>query len=435
MRDWRWAEPRLFLIGAVGYLIYNFVKFVTFKKFQEWDQVFVFAARRLRQGIDIYSPGTTQEQLWHPHTYPPFQALAAVPFSFLPMRLSQLIFVLICEAALVALWRVAWRISGGKRLGNGRLNWREAAICAVGIFPGMRYVQGCFGHQQTDVIIASLLVCGCFYWSVRRDILAATFWGVAAAMKGPPLLLAPYLAWRGRWMAAMWMTLLAVGLNLAPELVARPAHGIWLTQWYDTILKPKDDYVGQWYVDVILNQSLAGAAYRNATTSWRIVPHELKVTRHPPVIAPKTMMLMLRGIEVAMLAGAIWAMGRPFRRPASAHQAVLEASVVFILALLFSPMSHRTHFGILILPGLLVTRLAIEGRNRACIWATVACFILIGLMDRNFFGQALGDLFAWYGNVTLGTIALGIGCCAALVQLRKMPAGTTDNVFLAQASR
>jgi hypothetical protein len=39
-----------------------------------------------------------------------------------------------------------------------------------------------------------------------------------------------------------------------------------------------------------------------------------------------------------------------------------------------------------------------------------ACVILIGLLDHFFLYPPLGDLFAWFGNITLGTAALGIAC-------------------------
>jgi hypothetical protein len=407
-----------FLVLAVLYLLYNFVKFMLFTKFAEWDEVFVYAAGQLRGGGDIYGIPPTIAQQQHPYTYPPFQALMALPFTFLPRWLSRLIYVLMCETALVLLWRVGWKITGGRPLNTGKLDKWEALICTLGLIAGMRYVQGTFGHQQTDVIIASLLVCGCYFWIKARDFSAATLWGIAAAMKGPPLLLAPYLAWRGRWRAAAWMVVLAVGLNLAPEMIHRPQNGIWLTQWYDKVLKPKSGGIGQWYVDVTINQSIAGAANRFFTTSWSIVGNDLKITTHDPSISPKALKLAVYGVYAILLAAAALVMRRPFRAPASERHALLESAVVFILILLLSPMSHKTHFCILILPGFIVARRAIQDRNRFAAAAIIICTISIGLLDRNFFrpDPAMGDLFAWYGNVMWGAVALGAACLAALAE-------------------
>jgi hypothetical protein len=42
------------------------------------------------------------------------------------------------------------------------------------------------------------------------------------------------------------------------------------------------------------------------------------------------------------------------------------------------------------------------------------CLIVIGLLDHFVFYTALGDVFAWYGNVTCGAAALGAACFHAL---------------------
>ena len=82
--------------------------------------------------------------------------------------------------------------------------------------------------------------------------------------------------------------------------------------------------------------------------------------------------------------------------------------------LLLSPMSHKTHFGILILPGFFVARMAIEDRDRLAAWCMLACVILIGILDHFLGLRGIGDMFAWYGNVMWGAVALGIACWWAL---------------------
>ena len=69
-----------------------------------------------------------------------------------------------------------------------------------------------------------------------------------------------YLAWRGRWAAAAWMVVLAIAMNLLPDAVHRPPRGIWLQEWDAHIIKPMSGQIGQWFVDVTMNQSIAGAA-------------------------------------------------------------------------------------------------------------------------------------------------------------------------------
>ncbi|MGD0461356.1 MAG: glycosyltransferase family 87 protein [Tepidisphaeraceae bacterium] len=421
LRQWIIANP--FLLVAIIYLLGNGLQFAFSRQdSSEWDQVFVRAARQLIGKGDIYAapvvtstrPSPELFQLLHPFTYPPFQAILAIPFTFLPPLLSRICWFLVQVAALTTLWQVSWRISGGRRLNRGRWTPAEAAICVLGLSAGMRYVQGVFGHQQTDILIDALLVGGCFAWQNRRDILAASAWGVAAAFKGPPLLLAPYLAWRGRWFAAAWTIILAIALNVLPDAIHRAPHGIWLTQWYTRIVKPTSGDVGAWYVDVTINQSIAGAAHRFFTTGWSIANGQLNISYNKKILPPKVLKLLVYALEIALLAAAAWAMGRPFRRPSDARIAGLEFALVMLLMLLLSPMSHKTHFGILILPGFFVARMAIEHHDRIAAWCMLACVIVIGLLDHFFFYTALGDMFAWYGNVMWGTIALGVACFHSL---------------------
>ena len=421
LRQWIIANPFLFL--AIIYLLGNGVQFIFSRQdSSEWEQVFVRAARQLIDKGDIYAtpivtstrPSPELFQLLHPFTYPPFQAIIAMPFAFLPPLLSRIGWFLVQVAALVTLWQLSWRITGGRRLNDGHWTASEAAICILGLGAGMRYVQGAFGHQQSDILIDGLLVAGCFAWQHRRDFLAASAWGLAAAFKGPPLLLAPYLAWRGRWLAAAWTIVLAIALNLLPDAIHRAPNGIWLTQWYTRIVKPLSGDVGAWYVDVTINQSIAGAAHRFFTTGWSIANGQLNISYNKKILPPKVLKLVVYALEFGLLVAAAWAMGRPFRRPSDARSAGLESALVMILMLLLSPMSHKTHFGILILPGFFVARMAIEQRDRIAAWCMLACVILIGLLDHFFFYTALGDVLAWYGNVMWGAIALGIACFHSL---------------------
>jgi hypothetical protein len=419
----QWIAANPFFTAGFIYLIITgfelvFSNYIYHDFFSEWDEVFVYAGGLLRHGGDIYSVPPTRMQQMHPFTYPPFHALMAVPFTFLPPLLSRFAWFGVDAAALSVLWIGAWRISGGRPLNRGRATPVEAIICILGLIAGMRYVQGNFGHQQSDVLIDGLLVAGALAWTHDRDFLAGGFWGFAAAFKGPPLLMAPYLVWRGRWGAAIWMVIVAIGLNLLPDLVHRAPQGIWLTQWYSHVLQPKSGDVGAWYVDVTINQSIAGAAHRWFTTNWWIEDGKFNYAFHKSLIPPGLLKLSVYAIEALLAATAAWAMGRPFRRERDSRRLGLECSLVFILMLLLSPMSHKTHFGILILPGFFVARMAIEEHDRVAAVAMGLCVVSIGILDRNFFGSAIGDMFAWYGSVMWGAVALGVACFYALARTR-----------------
>jgi hypothetical protein len=415
----QWIVDNPFLCAAAVYLAIKGIQFVVATPDNsEWDNVFVYAGKLLLNGGDLYGTPPTQFQLNHPYTYPPFHAMLGIPFSFLQHFWSRVGWFLLSAVSLITIWKVGWKIAGGSALNRGGWTPSEALICILGVICGMRYIDGALGHQQSDILIDALLVSGCFAWQKRRDFLAATAWGLAAAFKGPPLILAPYLAWRGRWAAAAWMVVLTVALNLVPDLIHRAPHDIWLQQWYTRVIQPKNGQIGAWYVDVTINQSIAGAALRFFTTHWAIVNNQLAVTFDKHILAPKTLKLLVYGFEAMLALLAAWALWPPFRRPSGEHVAGLECALVFILMLLFSPMSHKTHFGILILPGFFVARMAVVERNRLAIIGIAICLIVIGVLDHFVFYNAVGDMFAWYGNIMWGTFALGMVCFWALLKER-----------------
>jgi len=413
----RWiAENPFFFAGAIYFLVNGIQLLFASPDKSEWDQVFVYSANVLRHGGDLYGPGINQFQLNHPYTYPPFHALLGIPFTFLPHLLSRLGWFVVQIFALTILWKLSWKISGGRPLNRGKANLPEAIICFLGLAAGMRYIQGTFGHQQSDILIDAFLVAGCYAWQSRRDFAAATAWGIAAAFKGPPLIMALYLACRGRWLAAIWTITLAIGLNLVPDLIHRAPQDIWLTQWYTRIVKPTSNQIGAWYVDVTINQSIAGAAHRFFTTGWYLGNHRFNITYHKNPVSDVALKRMVYTVDAALLVAAAWAMRRPFHRSPDARMAAVECALMFVLMLLLSPMSHKTHFGILMLPGFFVARSAIVDRNRISMACIVICTIVIGLLDHFIFYTPLGDVFAWFGNVMWGATALGLGCFALLIQ-------------------
>jgi Glycosyltransferase family 87 len=405
-----------FLIAGAIYLLANGVLLLVARSSNsEWDQVFVYSARVLIHGGDIYAPGINQFQLNHPYTYPPFHAVLGIPFTFVPQIISRARWFVVQAISLTTLWVLSWKISGGRPLNRSAWTVNETAICILGLICGMRYIQGAFGHQQSDILIDALLVAGCWAWQSRRDFSAATAWAFAAAFKGPPLIMALYLAWRGRFAAAIFMVALAVGLNFVPDLIHPAPHGLWLGQWYTRIIKPTSNQIGAWYVDVTINQSIAGAAHRFFNTGWTLAHHQLIVTPNRQLVSNRVGKLLVYAIDASLLFSAAIAMRRPLQRAQNARSAGLECALMFILMLLLSPMSHKTHFGILIFPGFFVARAAIEHHDRLAAICLLICVIVIGLLDHFFLYPPLGDLFAWFGNITLGTIALGIACAGMLL--------------------
>ncbi len=388
----------------------------------EWDDVYLPAALHLWRGEDLYRIGES-------YLYPPFMAFAALPFLTLPSPLPRLAWFALNAGCLVALLRWSWRVAGGGRLEGrevGKPTERLAAF--LGCLCGMSYLENCLAHQQTDIVIGALLAGGCLLLGRGRPLSAATALGLAAACKCTALLWSPYLLWRGRPLAAIWLLVVAVGVNLSPDLVSSPAeNGCWLGRYASRFLRPltaSNHYIGTWGSDAVYNQSLTGLAQRWCTTTWHWTATDCTIEQRLPAIGPQTLRACVYGAELGLLAAVMWICGQPFRRLADdpdGSRYALECGMVLLLMVLLSPMSSKAHFGTLVLPGFCLARVALHSRG-LLLKGVLAGAVLLGLLsNKDPLGERLYTLSLWYGVVTWQTLLLLAGCLT-LYRKRRMAA-------------
>lgn len=363
------------------------------RKQLEWTNVYVPAGARLLNGESLYLAND-------PFCYPPFSAALALPFVWLPMWISNVVFQLVSFAALIWFIRTSWQLSGGGRLPEeGDKLRREIWIAALALVCAVRFASNALSHGQTDLLIGLLLVLGGTALVKDRSVLAGICWGLAAAFKGPPLLLVFYLVWRGQFVATLAMLAAFFAANLLPDVIHPAAGGrFWFTVWLDRYFAPlfaRDQPPGVWYAQFKDNQSIAGVIGRWFGASWTMRGKELLLTRRANGPNPD-LLKIITYISYGLLAiGAATVMWPPFRelkarfdRPnvidasARLHRTVYEVAICFCLVPLVSPMTSRSHFCILLLPAMCLARVAVERRGdiaRTCLFIAV----LLSLMSFN----------------------------------------------------
>jgi hypothetical protein len=378
----------------------------------EWERVFVPSAARLWSGDDLYRADGA-------YMYPPFTAWATLPFLGLSHAAGRVVFVGLNLAGVAFVLYGAWRLAGGRQITDPV----EARAAVVGGSCGIFYIHNCLVHQQVDVFIAALLVGGCLALTRNRSMLAATGFGLAAAMKCTPLLWAPYLLWRRRPAAAAWLIAVALAVNLLPDLINGPAEGgTWLGVFTSRYLQPLThrDYVpGSWGSEIIYNQSLAGSAQRWLFTAPHWTADDCKVEPAGATVSPATVRRLVLGSELLLLTLAALACARPFRPVGDAGRATLEYGVVLTLMLLLSPMSSMAHFGVLVVPGFCLARRAFGRRDRlvtALLFAAAAAALA---SNKDVLGGRLYTVSLWAGCVMLNTLFLLTGCLYELAPRRR----------------
>ncbi len=419
-RRWLTTHPYT-ATGAVAFAIVVICFCV--RQQSEWRDVYLPATARLWHGEDIYRPE-------HGYLYPPFMAWAALPFLAAPEPLGRCAWMLVNLACLYVMLHWSWRASGGRRLEGGDRRWGEHWAALLGCLCGVFYLNNCLAHQQTDIVIGAALAGGCLLLVRGNSVLAATAFGLAAACKCTGLLWAPYLVWRGRPWAALWLVLVAAGVNFLPDLVSRPpAGGTWLVTYTARFLSPiaeSDHYVGTWGSDPAYNQSLAGMGQRWCLTSWTWSSNDCTIESRSPLLGPRELRAAVYGFELLLVLGVLAICGRPFRRLAhekTAETQALECGIVLLLMLLLSPMSSKAHFGTLIVPGFCLARAAFHSRSRL-LGSLLLVAVLLGLLsNKDPLGERLYTLSLWYGVVTCQSLILLAGCLLAIAkEYRQEPA-------------
>lgn len=397
------------------------------KRQSEWLDVYVSAARIFLHGQDYYAAGVG-------YLYPPFQAILAIPFVPLPNLAARTLWYAVNVAAAVCMLRSSWRMAGGPELrGVSQTDRREWIALSIGLLCCGFYVLNAFAHQQSDVVIAALAMTGCAGLLRGRKIGGPILIGLAAAFKGPPLLFAVYFLFRRQWSTAALIVAVALGVNLIPDLIySAPGGGTWLEHWLRDYVLPTQylhTALGTWGSELIYNQSLGGTLQRlvNTKLQWTIHNHlEVEKLTSSDTIALKSiacgaMLVMLlvsigaalRGIRVATNAE------RPYGLPT---QTAIEFGVVFILALMISPMSGMAHFGVLALPAFSLSRIAVLAERRD-IWLMILLAAIGGLIaNKDLVGGTVYTALLWAGAVTWSAVALWIGSIIALARNYGEPA-------------
>jgi hypothetical protein len=406
----------------------------------DWDVTYLLSARHLWQGQSIYHNGDG-------YIYPPFPALFALPFAYLPGVLPKLTWYLVTVASLILMCRWSWRLAGGAE-GYGRVGVAESgstpsstaspphsdtptlssvilehAAFLLALIPGATYAFNCISHSQTDIVIGFAIIAGCVALTRGKSLLAATLYGLAASMKGPALIWFAYLIARRKPVAGLWMLGVILAANLAPSLIDhhRP---LLLDEWVHDYLLPKKTnvYPDVWSTES--NQSLMGSITRWTTTRWEWVgktyQQRIPLFKPLPPARLKAVILGCYACLLVMLANALGWWPKPLQLQfeisdlkSQVPRSALEFSMIATLMLVCSPMAAKAQWGILMLPAFCLARLWIIRRDKVILF----CFItgwLAWLASQNFLGRNGVFVGLWYGAVLWNALIWFVGCAYAL---------------------
>ncbi|MCE9564111.1 MAG: DUF2029 domain-containing protein [Planctomycetes bacterium] len=377
----------------------------------DWETVYLSAARNLRNGDDLLD-------LRNGYVYPPFGALVAVPFTFMPRSAGLVAWAALNSLAVMVVLVGAWRLSGGRSL-PGRVGSTKADYAAfwLGGLAALGFMLDAAANWQTDLLIAAALIVGCLFLARGRSIAAGLMIGFAAAFKCTPLLFVPYLMWKRQFLAAAVVVFTAFGLNLLPDLAYPQADGqsrlvVWKVRFLTPLTEANRD-PGVWASGVDYNHSVAGATLR-----WFGYERIEGNGRHisvPKAERPSTSDLKRLNFATTALLGLV-ALVALWRRPGDITPGpvfAVEVGIVLTLMLLLSPMSSKPHFAVLIVPQLALVRLACQTRDWWLLALTAVVAIAGPCTGNDIIGRTAYDFLVWHGLIVGMTVLLFVGCCRA----------------------
>ncbi len=292
-------------------------------------------------GNDLYSwfqPDFLQGKLFF--TYPPFSGVFLLPFSYLPLGLVQVLFVLgTIAAVIVTTWWIVRAL--------GLPTWITAP--AVPMILAMEPLRETIALGQLNLLLVFLILLDLLVLRPKGSKWAGIGIGLATAIKITPGIFIVYLLITKQWRAAFTAMGTAAGATVLMFAVApRASWDFWTGALWDTARVGRTDITG--------NQSLLALLHRLA------IPSE-----------PNRLIWLALGL--AIVAFGLW-------RAAQAHRngnEVVAAALTGLCGGVISPITWAHHL-YWIAPALLAVLAAVWGR-----WSPL-WFLLIGGYFVSLFG-------------------------------------------------
>lgn len=370
--------------------------------------VFWQAGRNFLTGAPLYHgylPGA------RPLKYPPFAALVFTPLGLFSLQVAGVLASLLnlgLWVAAVALTRDILARTFPER------NPSPVPLVLAVVLTAQFFLDN-FHHIQVNGLIFVLVLVGIREYLRQRDWGAAAAIVAATAIKITPVFFAAWLVIRGRRRTALAVTVVAIACVLLPLLIRGPSAGAAeLVEYYHSFLEGHqrgeiDEYPAGQNLAALVNR-MTRPGSDAGRSSFRYLPaSEHAAQRAYQILWVTVLLLFLTRLATLRLRGA----------PVSAF----ELTMVFLTALLLSPITFTTHLVQLLFPfatALSVRPATLRGPGRAVAGVLVLGMAASGLSGRDLAGGAAYRAAGGY-SVHAWTMLLLLLTAAALAG-RRAPA-------------
>jgi hypothetical protein len=390
---WQLGQSLLIFVLYLGVFFYQSFFFGD----TDYELVIVAAVKRFMAGGSLFNDD---------FVYPPASALLGWPAVGLNMLQTQVLVWLMNSLGATLLTVAAWRFAGGRlKYLPSKLDW---SVTALGVMAYFTFTLEVMVNRQTDLFIGGLLLLG--LWTVpKSEWWAGVCIGLAASMKGPPLLFVPYLIWMGRWRPALMTVCIFLAANTLPDLMQpNLKHEALLPTWFKEQVLPltqQNREAGRWHAAVWANHSLAGWQLRVLNYSLVQGENGYVELATKPLLDKQVARFGTYGVLLlltALIAAASWRSGKTWD--------ALGCGAVVCLMLLASPMSSKPHFCVLALPAWALAWAGVRRRAWGYLVVVAVAGLLLLTSAKDLVGPTINVHAMWFGSVPGGTLLLLLGC-------------------------
>ncbi|WP_155874595.1 glycosyltransferase 87 family protein [Corynebacterium rouxii] len=276
--------------------------------------VYYEGAKAFAEQKNLYTQGYQVHNISLPFTYPPFAALAFVPFTILPVRVAALLFDL---GSVVALWWcsvLVTRAIAGQRPEWTRIDAYRLGLVVTAAAAVLEPMRENIWFAQINVYLILLVLIDTL---ARKTLLPrGVLVGIAAAIKLTPAVFGLYFLIKRDFKAAAWSIASGVGMSaLAWGISPENSRSYWLDVLHDS------GRIGE--LSWPSNQSLKGVLARLFGADTSAVPWAL-----------------LCVVTIALIA---WIMHKLLAQE-TPQAAVVAVCINALVALLCSPVSWSHHW-------------------------------------------------------------------------------------------
>ena len=204
--------------------------FLIIEAFRQCDfNIFFMAAEGVLAGENVY---TTIYQGWLHYYYSPFFALLLTPFTFLPEYVVTLLWLILNTYLFYRIWEILSDWLEMKLLPI----FTQRALFWISVLATIQPIRDNLHYHQITILMVYLGVQGIDLILKKKDWQGGTLIALGINIKIMPIILFPYLLYRGHWKAAASCVLTYFVLLWLPAIfLGLEYNNFLLSEWWNSI--------------------------------------------------------------------------------------------------------------------------------------------------------------------------------------------------------